>query len=192
MATYCKYYKEEEYISIDGGTTWTAMGVYRKGDLLEYDSPDCGTPTPTFDGKFKATYTGGTTYSAACDDNTTLTSENARPSGYNYYAMQTAEIGSCITSIDYGAFAHCTGLTSVVIPSEVTSIGGEAFFNCKKLASVTVNATTPPALGNTYVFEGTPIVGGGNGYIYVPSASVNAYKSEIRWSNFASKIRPIT
>lgn len=214
MANKCKYYKQHELVSYDGGTTWSETGQYRQGDLIQYESPDCSEPTPTFDGKFRATYTGGQTYSVACDSSTELTSGDTRPNGYNYTAMTSAEIGcvtsvgymafaycsgltsvtfsSAVTSIDYGAFAHCTGLTSVVIPSGVTSIGGEAFFDCRNLASVTVNATTPPTLGNIYVFEDTLMVGGGNGYIYVPSASVDAYKSETRWSTYASRIRPIT
>ena len=41
----CKYYKQQKYVSDDGGFTWTALDVYRKGNLIEYESSDC-TPTP--------------------------------------------------------------------------------------------------------------------------------------------------
>ena len=43
-----------------------------------------------------------------------------------------------VTSIGYGAFYGCRGLTSVNIPSSVTSIGRRAFYNCSGLTSVAI------------------------------------------------------
>lgn len=43
MAEYlCKYYKERRYVSYDEGNTWQPMDEYRRGDLFEPNSPDCG------------------------------------------------------------------------------------------------------------------------------------------------------
>lgn len=42
MATYCKFYKEQQYVSYDSGVTWSATSETRKGDLIERDSVDCG------------------------------------------------------------------------------------------------------------------------------------------------------
>lgn len=42
------------------------------------------------------------------------------------------------TSIAYGAFTGCTGMTSVTIPQSVTSIGGRSFYECSGLTSVTI------------------------------------------------------
>jgi len=43
-----------------------------------------------------------------------------------------------VTKIDSTAFAFCTSLTSLVIPSSVTSIGIYAFDGCTSLASITI------------------------------------------------------
>jgi len=182
MANRCKYYKEEEYISLDGGISWTAMGVYRKGDLIESGSTDCGYVPPVFDGKFKATYSGGQTYSAACDGNTELTSATTKPSGYEYSAMTEAIIGDCVTSIGQYAFSNCSGLKSITIPSGVTYIGGLAFSNCSGLTSITVEATTPPTFGRFTPFGGT-----NDCPIYVPCESVEAYKTA--WRVYESRIQ---
>jgi hypothetical protein len=50
-------------------------------------------------------------------------------------------IPSSVTSIGEGAFAGCSGLTSVTIPASVTSIGGGAFQSCTSLTSVTIPAS---------------------------------------------------
>ena len=101
-------------------------------------------------------------------------------------SLTSVTIPNSVTSISYNAFQYCESLTSVTIPSGVTSIGQYAFRDCTSLTSITVNATTPPTLG-MYVFNDT-----NNCPIYVPSSSVNAYKTANRWSSYASRIQPIT
>ncbi len=46
-----------------------------------------------------------------------------------------------ITTIGWGAFDNCYGLTSVTIPDSVTTIGECAFFTCTNLTSVTIPAS---------------------------------------------------
>lgn len=80
-----------------------------------------------------------------------------------------------------------TNLTEVVVGSNVTSIGRYNFYGRAKLTSVTILATTPPALAANNEFYNT-----NNCPIYVPAASVDAYKSATNWSNYADRIQAIS
>ena len=42
MANLCKFEKEQKYVSYDSGVTWQPLEEYRKGELIERSSPDCG------------------------------------------------------------------------------------------------------------------------------------------------------
>lgn len=101
-------------------------------------------------------------------------------------SLTSVTIHNGVTSIGYRAFYSCRSITSITIPNSVTSISNFAFENCSGLTSVTVEAKTPPALGNTNAFNNT-----NDCPIYVPSGSVNAYKTASRWSSLASRIQPI-
>ena len=94
-------------------------------------------------------------------------------------------IPDSVTSINEKAFQNCYSLTNVTIGSGVRSINNRAFYWCTGLTSVTVEAATPPTLGSE-VFTNTR-----NCPIYVPAASVNAYKIATNWSSYANRIQPI-
>lgn len=117
-----------------------------------------------------------------------------------------------LETIGQGAFVYDTGFTSVNIPDSVTTIGEQAFY-LHELHTITIGsgitsiglgafettdakvqdveyvkilATTPPSIDDasigSYTFKGSyPI--------YVPSTSVNAYKSA--WIGYASRIQAI-
>lgn len=38
----CKYYQYQRYVSYDNGQTWHPMGEFQRGELMEFNSPDCG------------------------------------------------------------------------------------------------------------------------------------------------------
>ena len=105
---------------------------------------------------------------------------------YNCNILKSVTISNSVTSIGKYAFGYCKSLSSITIPNSVTSIGNSAFYNCSRLSSITVNAATPPTLENN-VFNYT-----NDCPIYVPSGSVNAYKSATNWSKYASRIQAIS
>ena len=125
---------------------------------------------------------GASIYSAFMGSNCTAIGEAAF---YYKTKLTSVTIGNSVTSIGNQAFYNCPKLTSVTIGNGVTSIDNQAFYRCTGLTSVTINATTPPTLV-TNAFSST-----NNCPIYVPSASVNAYKSASGWSSYASRIQAI-
>lgn len=113
----------------------------------------------------------------------------------NTQLTKVADLGE-ITSIpagynsSRGVFHTCLQLNTVLLPSTITSIGAYTFYNCSSLTSIISLATTVPTLGSN-VFAGTPIASG-SGYIYVPDASVDAYKAATNWAQFSDVIKPIS
>ena len=83
-------------------------------------------------------------------------------------------------------FNGCVKLPSFIIPKNVTEIGNSVFYSCSNLTSVTCLSTTPPTLGNNvFLFTNANLV------IYVPSESVESYKTASVWSSYASRIQAI-
>ena len=100
-------------------------------------------------------------------------------------SLTSVTIPNSVTSIGNSVFRYCKSLSSIDIPDSVTSIGNSVFQNCISLTSVTVNAVTPPTISGN-VFSNT-----NNCPIYVPSGSVDVYKSATNWSTYASRIQAI-
>ena len=132
-------------------------------------------------------------YTAAFSNCSSLPSitipDNVTSIGYSAftrcYSLSSVTIPNGVTSIGEYAFAACSGLTSVTIGSGITSIGTYAFSNCSSLTSVTITATTPPTLGYN-AFSSI-----GNFTIFVPTSSVETYKSASGWRSYASQIQAI-
>lgn len=104
---------------------------------------------------------------------------------YGNYHITSLTIGNSVRSIGESAFQNCSSITNIAIGNGVASIGKQTFRACSSLTSVTCLATTPPTLGYD-AFNNT-----NNCPIYVPSGSVNTYKSASGWSEYADRIQAI-
>ena len=89
-----------------------------------------------------------------------------------------------------GAFGDNPNLTKAILPATVTTIGAGAFAQCSLLKEFICKAETVPSLGDR-VFHNTPIETK-TGYIYVPDASVDAYKAATNWVTYAAQIKPLS
>ena len=102
---------------------------------------------------------------------------------YNCNSLTSINITDSVTSIGNYAFQGCNSLTSITIPDSVTSIGHYAFYDCTSLTSVYCKPTTPPTGGYSMFFNNAS-----DRNIYVPTASVIAYKSTQNWLVYAGYI----
>ncbi len=57
---------------------------------------------------------------------------------YDCSGLTSVTIGNSVTSIGDFAFGDCTGLTNITLPNSVTSIGDYAFRGCSGLTSITI------------------------------------------------------
>jgi len=94
-------------------------------------------------------------------------------------------IPSKVDSIGDYVFNRCSKLSSVTLPAGISSIGSGAFMNCDSLKEVYCLAEKAPLIVPR-VFEKTPIE---NATLYVPEASIDAYKSDVIWGKF-KEIKP--
>lgn len=116
-------------------------------------------------------------------------------SDYPVYIIGNTAFGSCtgITSVtveegvDYisnFAFMGCSNLTTATLPSTITSFGNQAF-GYSGLTSITIRATSPADISSENPFADADNLA----HIYVPAASVDAYKAA--WTDYASIIEEI-
>lgn len=189
---------EEEGGDIEVDTTYSIQYTSSDGNIVTPNKTNAfganitnnvyinGVGYLTFDGKVTTIGDG------AFRSCTSLTSMNIPDSvttigSYAFYgceSLASITIPDSVTMIGSYAFSSCDSLTSVTIPDSVTTIGDCTFRSCTSLTSVYCKATTPPALGGTSVFDNN----GSGRKIYVPTESVDAYKSATRWNEYASAI----
>ncbi|MBQ0121713.1 MAG: leucine-rich repeat protein [Bacteroidales bacterium] len=151
-------------------------------------------------------YSSSTIYSASVIFTTSSTPTSTSHSSYSGDITIPSQIGWTsgsstyrlnVKSVDHYAFAYCTGLTSVTIPSPVFHIGYYAFYGCDNLRSVTIpesvtnienyafygcdnavihiQATTPPSISsNSFSY---------NSVICVPAESYSKYANATYWKD---------
>lgn len=85
---------------------------------------------------------------------------------------------------DRGPFGWCYSLTQVTFPPTLTNIGAWSFQRCKALEWIKILSAIPPTLGDNAFYDTN-----NDFIIYVPTTSVDTYKSASGWSTYASRIQ---
>lgn len=131
---------------------------------------------------------GGACFAGCSNLNIDVNIPNATGEIYQVFSgsgiVSASNLGK-VTSITYFAFGSCPNLSYVVLPDTLTSIGNATFYGSSKLEYIICHAINPPTLDGS-AFNGTSCI------IYVPDASVDAYKVASNWSKIASRIKPIS
>ena len=150
---------------------------------------------------------------ASCQGLTSITIPShwtSIPSNFlnNCQHLTSVIIPQNVTIIGNGAFYFCKRLTSLIIPEKVERLESVCFENCNALTSLTIpssvtyigsaslgigttsnkatitfKGTTPPTIYSSSTFDTTKL-----NKIYVPSASLEAYKTAENWSALADYI----
>lgn len=105
---------------------------------------------------------------------------------YKVRGLFIIDIPEGVVTIDKDAFNCSVEAYAITIPSTCSTIGQSAFAN-SGAEFIYVLATTPPTIqSSTFSFYNKTSI-----KIYVPSASLNTYKSATNWSTFADYMEGI-
>lgn len=104
------------------------------------------------------------------------------------YALKRIELPN-LKTLGNDAFTYCSTLEYVDL-GQVTSLPSWSVSNCRVLKAVVIRKADKIATLTSNALSSTPIASG-TGYVYVPSALVEAYKSATNWSAYAAQIRAI-
>ena len=88
-----------------------------------------------------------------------------------------------------GSFYNCTKLEKIDF-DVLEEMKDADFYQCSALTTVIIRTPAVCTMSDSNAFAQTPIKSG-TGYIYVPSALVDSYKSATNWSVYAEQIRAI-
>lgn len=117
---------------------------------------------------------------------------NLKTTGTNAFRQLTSlasVVLPSLTAINGTVFQKCTMLAKADFPL-AKSVGANAFNGCSVLTALILRNSTLCTLANVSALNATPIKSG-SGYVYVPSALVDTYKSASNWSTFAAQFRAI-
>lgn len=195
-------------ITIGEGITYIEDGAFHgcRGSLIiKSNIPDgrynSGTYTGPFAGSyFDEIYIDGNASSIGkyafynCDGLKKITfSENIihinNMAFYDCDALTEISLEQNISVVGTKAFGHCDKLSNVKLGKNITNLGAGAFYYCMELEEVSCTSITPPTLGGDAFRYNI-----GERYytlpckIYVPTESVEAYKSANDWKLYADRI----
>lgn len=95
----------------------------------------------------------------------------------------TTLVGGGSIATNSSTFYGCADLELLIVPATVTSLGKGAISYMPKLKNIVFKSATPPAYGDNSIYNLTALEA-----IYVPDASVSAYKSATGYAAYSAKI----
>lgn len=95
-----------------------------------------------------------------------------------------------VETIGATTFSNSSKLSKCVLSDKLSSIPKEVFYGTKSLVTIVLPYNGVVSLTNTGIFTNSAVASG-TGYVYVPSAQVEAYKTDANWSTYANQIRAI-
>ena len=99
---------------------------------------------------------------------------------YGCTNLQNVSIGDNVTSIGRWAFSGCSSLKNFIFGSGLQSIGQEAFSDCINITQISSEAVVPPTCGVNALDD----INKWNCKLFVPKASIDAYKQAPQWREF--------
>lgn len=102
--------------------------------------------------------------------------------------LQSIKLPIGLGQLNGGIFKSCSSLSQIILPATLVYIEVEAFDGCNALTNVTCLALIPPMhnLARS-LFSGCPNLS----QIFVPAESVDTYKTNNSWSEYANLITAI-
>lgn len=94
--------------------------------------------------------------------------------------LKSINIPTSVASIGPYAFEYCSELEEVTIPALVTTISSNAFTNTPKLLRIEFNGAPASSVSSTAFSTSVKLI--------VPSAYLNDYKTNEKWTAYASQI----
>ena len=180
---------EEDVVTVPANEVWYTTSDGEMVTLSSISNKDGQTAVSNVykDGKGVITFSGGDLTSignsafTACSTLTSVIMPNSVThieSGAfaGCTSLKEISIPDNVTCIE-AAFVNCSALTSITIPAAVSKIEDYAFDGCTSLKEVHVKATVPPV-----IFSGTFGYISGNLNVYVPTASIDAYRAADYWN----------
>lgn len=104
---------------------------------------------------------------------------------FGWIASERVENLGVITSYAQG-FHQCPNLKFIRFPNTLETFGSNGLIGCTALETLIFEAVTPPTFSGSFSTTNESFL------IYVPDASVTAYREASGWVNYADRIKPLS
>ena len=94
-----------------------------------------------------------------------------------------------LTAVPANAFQWCQAITAEDFLC-LTRIAASGFANCSSLKTLVLRSDAVVTLENTNALTST-LIANGSGYIYVPSALIDSYRTATNWATYSAQFRAL-